>query len=391
MYSMEDQNYQQIAKTYQGLEPVLAEELKNLGAENIQVLKRAVSYEGDNALLYKANLYLRSAIAVLVPVDHFLADSPDELYEKACRIPWEQFFNWNDTFVINHSINSTHFSHSQFAALKLKDAIVDYFKNKAGKRPSVDREFPKMRINLHIHNKDVTISFDSSGEPLFKRGYRQRHSPAILNEVLAAGMILLTGWKGEKTFIDPMCGSGTLPIEAAMIALNIPPGYHRHEYGFMHWGDYDDSIWRDIREEARHNMLKSIDYQIIGSDLLAENIEKAKKNAHILRCNQLKFAVRDFFDFDLTGLKPALVMINPPYGERLESETDLGEFYQSVGNELKSRFDDCEAWIISSNMEALKMLGLHASAKYQLYNGPLACKYQRFELYEGSRKSAKIA
>ena len=386
---MSGNNYEQIAKTYQGLEQVLADELKDLGATEIKILKRAVSYEGDNELLYKANLYLRSAIAILVPIETFVAENPDDLYEKALKIEWDQFFAWNDSFIIHHAISSTDFSHSQFAALKLKDAIVDYIKNKTGKRPSVDKEDPKMRINLHIFNNNVTISFDSSGEALFKRGYRQRHSEAILNEVLAAGMILISGWKGEKTFVDPMCGSGTLPIEAAMIALNIAPGYYRHEYGFMNWGDYDRELWLSLRDEARSKMKKSLDFPIIGSDLSVDNIEKCKKNAHVLHCNQLKFAVKDFFDFNIDEHKPSILMMNPPYGERLESETDLGLFYKSIGDELKTRFTDCEAWIISSNMEALKTLGLQSSARYNLFNGPLPCKFQKFELYVGSKKSPK--
>lgn len=386
---MSDANYQQIAKTFQGLEPVLADELRDLGAENIQVLKRAVSYDGDNAMLYKANLHLRTAIAVLVPVESFLAEDPEELYRKAMQFPWDSFFRVTNTFSIQSSINSPYFTHTQFASLKLKDAIVDYFRKKTGKRPNIDRENPEFRINLHIHNKEVTISFDSSGDALFKRGYRQRHSEAPLNEVLAAGMIALSGYKADRIFVDPMCGSGTLPIEAAMVAMNMPAGYFRREFGFMHWGDYDATLWNSIREAGKEGIRKHLHFPVIGTDILPENIDKSKRNAHLLRCNALKFGVRDFFDFERPGDGPLHIMINPPYGERLENETDLVRLYKAIGDELKKKYTDGQAWIISSNLDALKHLGLKPSRKITLYNGALECKFECFDLYEGSKRLPK--
>jgi putative N6-adenine-specific DNA methylase len=386
---MSDATFQQIAKTFQGLEQVLADELRELGAENIQVLKRAVSYDGDNALLYKANLHLRTAIAVLVPVESFLAEDPEELYRKAMQFPWDSFFRVTNTFSIQSSINSPYFTHTQFASLKLKDAIVDYFRKKTGKRPNIDRENPEFRINLHIHNKEVTLSFDSSGDALFKRGYRQRHSEAPLNEVLAAGMIAMSGYKADRIFVDPMCGSGTLPIEAAMVAMNMPAGYFRREFGFMHWGDFDSELWNSIREAGKEGIRKQLHFPVIGTDIMPENIDKSKRNAHLLRCNALKFGVRDFFDFERPGDGPLHIMINPPYGERLENETDLVRLYKAIGDELKKKYTNGQAWIISSNLDALKHLGLKPSRKITLYNGALECKFECFDLYEGSKKLPK--
>lgn len=383
----EKDHFQMIAKTYQGLENILADEIRNLGGEDVEVLKRAVSFMGDNSIMYKVNLYSRVALAVLVPIESFTAEDPEELYRKALRIEWSKFFRPTDTFAITPSVNSTIFTHSQFASLKVKDAIVDHFRSKTGKRPSVDKDEPSFRLNLHIYQKEVTISFDSSGDALFKRGYRQRQVEASLNELLAAGMIMLSGWRGESTFIDPMCGGGTLPIEAAMIAMNIPGGWYRKKFGFMNWPDYDEDLWYSIRTEAAREIKKQPDHFIIGTDLLSENIEKSKKNAHILRCNSLRFAVKDFFDFERPDQEPAMVMMNPPYGERLQSETDLNAFYKAIGDEFKKKFNNCDAWIISSNMEALKSVGLKASEKYALFNGPLECSFRHFELYEGSKKS----
>ncbi|MFN3342948.1 MAG: class I SAM-dependent RNA methyltransferase [Flavobacteriales bacterium] len=382
----DDSFYQQIAKTYHGLEELLADEIRELGGADVLVLNRAVSYTGDDELMYKVNLHSRTALAVLVPIETFKAEDPEDLYEKAMKVEWENYFSCNDSFAIHHSINSDFFTHSQFAALKLKDAIVDRFRKVEGRRPSVDKENPQFRINIHIFKQEVTLSFDSSGEPLFKRGYRQRQSQAPLNEILAAGMIMFSGWKGEKTFIDPMCGSGTLPIEAAMIAMKIPAGWYRRRFGFMNWNNYDESLWNRIKDEAREKILKQPPHLIIGSDILSENIDKCERNAHLIRCNQLKFAVRDFFDFQRPDNEAALVMINPPYGERLDNEPELENFYKAIGDEFKKKFTGCDAWLISSNTEAIKKIGLKADQKITLYNGPLECKLLHFPLFEGSQK-----
>jgi putative N6-adenine-specific DNA methylase len=385
-----DEYFQQTAKTYQGLENLLAEELKAIGVTDIKVGARSVTYNGTKKHLYQANYLCRTALSVLVPIDAFTAEDPEELYKKAMRIEWDDFFHAGNTFAIHPTISSDYFPHSQFASLRLKDAIVDFFRNKTGKRPSVAKEDPEFRINLHIRKNAVTISFDSSGEPLFKRGYRQRTTEATLNEILASGMIMLTGWDGKTNLIDPMCGSGTICAEAAMIALNMPAGYFRRSFGFMHWPDFDRQLWQEVKAETKSSIKKSSDCLIIGADLSYENVEKAKINLQQFRLNQLRLIVKDFFDFQLPDKEPAIIIMNPPYGERLHATTDLDVLYKHIGDHLKKNFIGCEAWIISSNIDALKHLGLHSSRKITLYNGPLECKFQQFKLYEGSQKSTKI-
>ena len=386
----EQESFLQTAKTFQGLESILAEELERIGATEIAKGHRSVTYSGTKETMYKANYLCRTALSVLVPVESFTAESPEELYAKALEIDWDDFFLPENTFAINPTIQSEFFPHSQFASLKLKDAIVDFFRKKRGKRPSVERENPEFRINLHIRKDEVTISFDSSGEPLFKRGYRLRQTEATLNEILAAGMIMLTGWDGKKNLADPMCGSGTICAEAAMIALNMPAGYFRKSFGFMNWPDYDADLWHTIRRTAKEGIRKSSECLIIGADISPDNIERARINLQQFRLNQLKLAVKDFFDFELPDANDALIIMNPPYGERLDAEKDISVLYKHIGDHLKKNFTGCEAWIISSNIDALKSIGLHSSAKYTLFNGPLECRFMQFKLYEGSRKSVKI-
>ncbi|MFZ5551776.1 MAG: THUMP domain-containing class I SAM-dependent RNA methyltransferase [Bacteroidota bacterium] len=380
----EQMNTPMIAKTVQGLEKVLAAELENLGASEITPVKRAVTFKGNKSLLYQSNLHLRTALSVLVPVDSFEAGNPDELYEEALKTDWTSLFNPEQTFYISHSINSPHFSHSQYAALKLKDAICDQFRKSNVKRPSVDTENPDIRINLHIYGTTVTLSLDSSGEPLFKRGYRQRQATAPLNEVLAAGIIKLTGWDYQSNFIDPMCGSGTFCIEAAMMALDIAPGLLRHRFAFMNWKNFDAALWKELTEEAKRKKQKELPVKIIGSDIDPNIIAKAERNASFIRSNQLRFASRDFFDFELPAGKN-LVVFNPPYGIRLESD-DLSGFYRNIGTTLKHKFTGTEVWMISPEHEALKEIGLKPSARYTVFNGPLECRLQKFELYTGSKK-----
>lgn len=382
----EEKKTEMIAKTVQGLEKVLAAELEKLGASEVAPLKRAVSFKGDKKLLYAANLHLRTALSVLVPIDTFKAETTDQLYEEAMKIDWSGLFGDHQTFYISHSISSPLFTHSQFAALKLKDAICDQFRAAGGKRPTVDTEKPDIRINLHIFAHNVTISLDSSGEPLFKRGYRQKQATAPLNEVLAAGIVQLTGWDLQSNFIDPMCGSGTIAIEAAMLALNIAPGLLRHEYAFMNWKNYDAVLWRELQDEAKRMKRKDFDVKIIGTDVDSNVIQIANRNASFIRSNNLRFATRDFFDFELPEGKNVIVF-NPPYGMRLETD-NIHEFYKQIGATLKHKYTGCEVWIIAPATELLFEIGLKSSAKYTLFNGPLECKLQKFELYAGSKKTA---
>jgi len=375
---------QLVAKTFFGLESVLAAELEALGAQNIKILKRAVEFEGDTALLYRANLELRSALRILIPIRSFKARSPEELYRQVLRINWSKYMSVDDTFAINGTVYSQTFTHSRFAALKTKDAIADQFRRKSGRRPSVDIRFPNLRIDLYIYEQQCTISLDSSGESLHKRAYRASSTIAPINEALAAGMLLFAGWKGDQDFMDPMCGSGTFLIEAAMIAGNIAPQAYRKDFGFMRWPDFDKSLWSDILHQEKKNR-RTFDCTITGSDKDFQAIKSAnanvfsaelegKINIERLRLDQVK----------ASGPK-GMMMMNPPYDLRLQ-DADINELYKSIGDQLKQQFAGWEAWIISSNIGAMKKVGLRPSAKYQLFNGPLECKFHKYEMYAGKKE-----
>ena len=383
---MED-SFKMIAKTMAGLEPVLAEELTSLGAENVQVLNRAVSFEGDKALMYKANYCCRTALRILKPIMSFVARNELMLYNNIFKIKWHEIFNINETFAIDAVVSGNYFTHSQYAALKVKDAIADEFREHFGARPSVDVENPDLRISVHIENEKVTLLFDSSGESLHKRGYRKAVDKAPMNEVLAAGLIKLTGWKCDCNFVDCMCGSGTLPIEAAMLAMGIPAGFFRKKWGFMTWHDYDEKLWLKVVQDADAEM-EEFDYEILASDHSAKAVEIARANitnAHLQY--DIKLSKQDMFEM----IPPAgggIMIINPPYGERLE-EKDIINLYRGIGDALKKNFKGFEAWIISSNKDVLKLIGLKPSKKIDVYNGPLECKFEKFEIFEGSYKDMK--
>jgi len=377
-----------VAKTMAGLENVLAEELTSLGAENVQVLNRAVSFEGDKAMMYRANYCCRTALRILKPIMSFVARNELALYNNIFKIKWHEIFNINETFAIDAVTSGNYFTHSQYAALKVKDAIADEFREHFGARPSVDVENPDLRINVHIENEKVTLSFDSSGDSLHKRGYRKAVDKAPMSEVLAAGLIKLTGWKCDCNFVDCMCGSGTIPIEAAMMALGIPAGFFRKKWGFMTWHDFDKELWQNVVLDAGATM-EEFDYEILASDHSAKAVEIAKANitnAHLQY--DIKLSKQDMF----TMVPPeggGIMIINPPYGERLE-EKDLINLYKGIGDALKKNFKGFEAWIISSNKDALKLIGLKPSKKIDIYNGPLECKFEKFEIFEGSYKDKKI-
>ncbi len=376
-----------IVKTFQGLEPVLEKELEVLGASEITLLKRAVSFEGDQTVLYKANLYLRTALRILHPIHEFEASNEEELYQAVYDFDWSPYLSLKTSFAIDSFTHSNLFKHSKYVALKTKDAICDQFRKKTGARPNVDRLNADVRLSLHLSHKTFKISLDASGESLHKRGFRGTDHRAPINEVLAAGMVLLSEWDGDCTFVDPMCGSGTSALEAAMIAKNQPPNLLRHRFGFQNWNDYDADLWEQIVKEAKKNILRN-KQNIWASDAKKRAIESARRaaeNAHLHNC--IKFNSRSFQDLDAPSDKGVLI-INPPYGERMAVE-DIGQLYKDIGNHLKQYFSGYEAWIISSNKEALKYVGLRPSKKITLFNGPLECKFQKYELYDGSRKTSK--
>ena len=384
-----------LAKTFKGLEQVLAQELIELGANDVLIERRAVSFKGDKALLYRANLCLRTAIRVLVPIKEERlrlqkgVKPEDQVYEIAKAIDWSRFMTADTSFAIDATVYSELFRNSLFVTYRVKDAIVDYWKGITGKRPNVNTENPDLRVNLHVGNDHVTISLDSSGESLHKRGYRVANTEAPINEALAAGMLLLAGWKGLSDFYDPMCGSGTLPIEAALIARNIAPGVFRKSFAFEKWPDFDADLWSDIYNDDSQE--REFDHKIYGSDASFFAIQQATKNvkaAGVGRDIELK-QVRMEEISAITSASP-LVMINPPYGERLASNKDMEDLYGKIGSALKHHFTGATAWIISSNEAAMKCIGLKPSKKLRLLNGELDCQFNRYDLFAGKRNEAHL-
>ena len=384
-----------LAKTFKGLEEVLAQELIELGANDVLIERRAVSFRGDKALLYRANFCLRTALRILVPIQTAsLRLSPkgkrekpeDLLYELVKGVEWSRYMTVDTTFAIDATVYSETFRNSRFVTYRVKDAIVDYWSEKAGRRPNVSVENPDMLLNIHIADQQVTLSLDSSGESLHKRGYRVATTEAPMSEVLAAGMLLLAGWKGQSDFYDPMCGSGTLPIEAALIARNIAPGVFRQSYAFEKWPDFDVELWNDIYNDDSQE--REFVHKIYGSDASFYAVQQAAKNvkaAGVQKDIELK-------QIRLEELKggAGLVMINPPYGERLASNKDMEELYGRIGTALKHQFTGSTAWIISSNAAAMKCIGLKPSRKLHLLNGELDCQFNQYELFQGKRNEAHL-
>jgi len=373
-----------VAKTLYGLETVLSEELISIGAGNVKTANRAVLFEGDKSLLYRVNYCARTALSILMPVAEFRIKSKEDLYKGGSKIEWGKFIGPDDTFSIVPVINSPHFGHTGYPGLILKDAIADAFRNKTGRRPSVDTSDPGILINLHISNDLVTISLDSSVIPLFKRGYRVEQSLAPLNEVLAAGILLLSGWKALASLTDPMCGSGTIPIEAGLIACNIPPGKFRHFFGFQRWKDFDEELFGRIKLEC-NNMISLSPVKIFGSDISDQAIQHAKAN--ILKAGLediISLKVCDFKDIKSAD-ENGFVFLNPPYGQRIQPE-EINKLYSMIGTTLKFNFPGNTAWLITSNKESLKHVGLKHKEKRTLFNGALECVLLKYEMYMGTKK-----
>lgn len=374
-----------IIKTLQGLEPVLAAELQALGAGDIQELKRAVSCSGDQRLLYRANYELRTALRVLVPIHGFRAQDERSFYRGIQSVDWNQYLGVMDTLAIDATVSGEYFRHSHYVSLLAKDAIVDQFRDRFGRRPNVNLDAPTLRVHVRIHGNQCDLLLDASGDSLHKRGYRRDVVEAPVNEVLAAGMILLTGWAGDSTFVDPMCGSGTLPIEAAMIAMRIPSQRNRESFGFFRWKDFDKKLWQDVKSAADAQMQEP-QCQIYASDM-----DTRARNATAI--NLMAAGLEQFIHLEKKAfekLEPpeasGILVTNPPYDERLKVD-EISAFYQSIGDRLKQAWPGWTAWLISSNMEAWKKFGLRPSRKITLFNGPLECFFQKFELYAGKKHS----
>ena len=401
--------YSMLAKTFKGLEQVLAQELIELGANDVQIERRAVSFKGDKALLYRANLCLRTASRVLVPVAQgqlklkngtSKLKPEDWLYELVKAVNWSLYMTENTTFAIDATVYSETFRNSRFVTYRVKDAVADYWQERAGKRPNVKVTDPELYINVHIGAERVTVSLDSSGESLHKRGYRVANTEAPINEALAAGMLLLAGWKGQSDFYDPMCGSGTIPIEAALIARNIAPGVFRQSFAFEKWLDFDAELWSEIYNDDSHE--REFHHKIYGSDASFYAIQQATKNVKSagvqrdvelkqIRLEEIKFGNEKMSKCEMSNDKcqmsnaSPLVMLNPPYGERLASNKDMELLYGKIGTALKHQFAGSTAWIISSNEAAMKCIGLKPSKKLHLLNGELDCQFNRYDLFAGKR------
>jgi putative N6-adenine-specific DNA methylase len=380
-----ENNFKMIAKTMYGFEPVLAKELMALGAMDVKEGTRNVSFVGDTGFMYKANLCLRTAIKILKPYQSFKIFSEDDLYKQIYDLPWENFMDVNDTLAIDATVHSDTFTHSKYISLKTKDAIVDRFRDKFGKRPDVDLDFPTLRLNIHIEKNFCNVSFDSSGQSLHKRGYKTATNIAPINEVLAAGMLLLSGWDGQCDFMDPMCGSGTILIEAAMIACNIPPNLNRKEFAFERWKDWDEDLFEKIEASVLKKM-REFHFKIKGYDTSPSAVHKAIDNIENANLSEfIKVERQDFFASQKEGERHLHMLFNPPYGERLE--IDMPKLYKEIGDTLKQSYPGTDAWFITSNLEAIKHVGLRPSRKIKLYNGALESKLLKYQIYQGSKKA----
>lgn len=373
------------AVTIKGLEEVLAQELRDLGAKDIEIMHRAVGFHGDQEMLYKANFWLRTAIRVLVPIHEFRVKDEEDLYDKVFDLPWDDYMDIDQTFSIDAVVSSHQFTHSKYIALKTKDALVDKWRKLEGRRPDVNTMTPDVKIHVRIYNSEVTVSLDSSSDSLHRRGYRTHSVPAPINEVLAAGMILLSGWDKKKTFLDPMCGSGTIAMEALTLAANRPPQDKDRRFGFKQWKNFDSDLWDQVTDvEVDYSNLPTI----IARDRGLRPIKATEMNiGHLDWLDYITVEKSDFFRSEQSDESYHIVM-NPPYDERLK-ERDITQFYQYIGDTLKSEYAGSEAWIIAGHEDALKSIGLRASRRISLMNGPIPSKFCKFEMYSGSRKTKK--
>jgi putative N6-adenine-specific DNA methylase len=379
-----ENNFTMVAKTLFGFEDLLAKELTQLGAQEVKTGVRNVSFSGDKGFMYKSNLALRTAIKILKPIESFVVKGEQDLYDKIKDMPWEDYLKSTGTLAIDATIHSDLFTNSLYIAQKTKDAIVDRFRDQTGERPNVDLRFPDLKVNIHIDRQQCTVSLDSSGDSLHKRGYKTATNIAPINEVLAAGLVMLSGWDGQSDFMDPMCGSGTILIEAAMIACNIPPNLMRKEFAFERWQDWDVELFEKI-EESLLSKTRDFHHKIIGYDKAPSAVAKAKENVKNAQLDDfIEIKHEDFFKTKKGGEGKLHMLFNPPYGERLN--IDMEAFYKDIGDTLKQNYPGTDAWFITSNLDALKHVGLRPSRKIHLMNAKLEARLVKYVMYEGSKK-----
>ncbi len=384
---MDTENIKIQIKTFFGLEQVLGEEIKKLGGKNVELKNRAVNCEGDLGFLYKINYSARTALKILVPIEEFKAYNETKFYEKLFKFEWDDFMSVDQTFAIDSTVNSERFSHSQFMTFKMKDAIVDFFQNRYGRRPSIETKSPDIKFHLHIDRELVTISLDSSGDALFKRGYRKEQGEAPINEVLASGMLQLAGWDGKGNFLDPMCGSGTILIEAAMIAMDLPAQLFRKRFGFQNWKNYDEALFTKIKD-FRIERIREFHGKIVGYDIDGRTLDAARDNIESAEMEDVIEVRRENFFDTKKDMFPLLMVFNPPYDERISINDD--DFYKKIGDTFKTSYPNTLAWLISSDLDAPKKIGLRPSRKIKLFNGKLETRFLQYEMYEGTKKLHKI-
>lgn len=380
-------SFKMVAKTLLGLEELLQKELEDLGAKEITPMRRAVGFVGDVALLYKANYILRTATRILQPIYEFRFSNVEDFYDKLYNFQWSDYMDLNDTFAIDKVVYSSKFDNTQYAVYKFKDAICDYFIRNYRKRPSVNTQEPNVKFNLHVSEDYCTVSLDSSLDSLHKRGYRFSEGLAPISEVLAAAILKFAGWDGKKTLIDPMCGSGTILIEAIMLGRNIPAGYFRDKYGFQSWKTFDKALWKSIKKEA-DDKIKPIEATIVGADINREVLRAVRVNLRRAKLHMDVKTLHTGFEEFKNTFDSGLLITNPPYGERI-GDGEIEEMYSMIGSKLKNEFQNFDAWVISAPKENFKHIGLRPSQKINLLNGQLEGQLQHFELYEGSRKNTE--
>ncbi len=387
-------NFKMVAKTLFGFEEILAKEIRNLGGGNVVEGVRSVSFEGDLGFMYKANLCLRTAIKIIKPIYSFAVKNENELYKKIYAFDWSTYLSIDTTFAIDTTVKSDIFTHSLYVSQKVKDAIVDKFRDTEGKRPSVDVKHPDIRINIHIKRDTCNVSLDSSGRSLHQRGYRIATNKAPINEVLAAGLLLHSGWNGQCDFLDPMCGSGTMLTEAAMIACNIPVNINRKEFAFEKWDDFDEDLFEKIVDSALKKT-REFHHRIVGFDKAPSAVRKSLENIESANLSDyITVERKNFFDTEKFTKNHLHLVFNPPYGERLDrsdidSDFNVEEFYSDIGDTLKQKYPGTDAWFITSNLEALKYVGLRPSRKIKVFNSQLESRLVKYVMYEGSKKASK--
>lgn len=376
-----------VATTLAGLENVCAAELEALGAQEVLPLKRAVQFRGDKLLVYRMNYCSRTALRILVPLAEYAVNTTDEYYRMLTGYAWEKLFTCEQTFAVEVVGSHPAFTNSMFAAQKCKDAVVDRFRKIYERRPGVDLDRPDLRIHIHLQKDRIVVSLDSSGDPLFKRGYRKGTVPAPLNEVLAAGLIMLSGWDRQMPFFDPFCGSGTIPIEAALMAKQVPAGFFREHYGFMRWGDFDETLWKKVRSWADEQQ-RTPATSVFASDIDMRNLGIARRNMESAGVADMIKTSRSSFEEYAFPAGPGMIVTNPPYGERLRP-FDMVAQYKAIGDTLKQHCAGYQAWLIGSDMETMKYIGLKPDKKIVIFNGPLECRFLKFTVFAGSRKAMK--